>query len=157
MGLKTDQLHKVEDSTLCHLRLNLPFEPLHDIKYLDSLCVLTLNHYFLAEEAKSSQLSQTVCEILATLWIRTLGIPRAIEYLFSCISNNKAVLTAATISHEKKLQLLTELQHSVLGCFNKTKSIAQPLDGCSKDDWERVCLEAALCLQKVPTSAVGEV
>ena len=157
--MKSGPLRELEDSSVAYLRLNLPLDPLQDITYLDDLCFAVLGKYFLKEgRPKESVLTKQARGILHSLWITTFGIPRAIQFLFAAISSSKQLLLKDEISHSDKADIIKRLNSSIgiyFGTLDRTNLDIGTTDyNIDRKVWQRMCLEASLCIQKSPSTGI---
>jgi len=155
-GLKTGPLDELKDPTVAYLRLNLPLDPLQDFTYLDDLCFSALGKYFLTDaRPKESVLTKQARGILHSLWITTFGIPRAIELLFDAISSSKQLLLKDEILHSDKADIIKQLDDSIRNYFDSfdRTNLDIGIKNYKIDikNWQRICLEASLCIQKSPS------
>ena len=157
--MKSGPLRELEDSSVAYLRLNLPLDPLQDITYLDDLCFAVLGKYFLKEgRPKESVLTKQARGILHSLWITTFGIPRAIQFLFAAISSSKQLLLKDEISHSDKADIIKRLDTSIRIYFDSLErtnlDIGMTDYNIDRKNWQRICLEASLCIQKSPSTEI---
>ena len=157
--MKSGPLKELSDPSIAYLRLNLPLDPLQDITYLDDLCFSVLGKYFLTEaKPKESVLTKQARGILHSLWITTFGIPRAIEFLFDAISSSKQLLLKDEISHSDKADIIKRLDTSIriyFATLDRTNLDIGTKDyNIDRKNWQRICLEASLCIQKSPSTEI---
>ncbi len=144
------------DPTVATLRLNLPLDPLQDLSYLNDLCSSVLGKFFL-EDTKDDVLTKQARRILRSLWILTFGIPRAIEFLFAAISKHKHILLKDKISHGEKLEITAALNVSIRNYFVATGRTSIDIGknyNIDPQNWQRICLEASLCLPNSPLTRI---
>ncbi len=139
----------LNDATVFLLDFNLPLDPLHDEHYLAQLCSMTLQHSL-------HQLNTTVQSVIHTMWLKTLGIPRAIEFLFAAISKHKTELTQTTMTQAQGYSIMSTLCTDVQQYFSAFGNTLMQgaLHNVKQHAWERICLEASLCIAKDPMAPI---
>ncbi len=158
-GLRTGNVDELHDPSLLNISLQIPLDPLTDLEYLSKLCSLTLNHFYLPEHRQpndTAALSDSAKQIIHKMWVKTLGIPRAIEFLFQAIHKCKDMLVLDNITNANEVKIFEVLYNAAASYFSikKPSLDAAASYGIPEEIWQRICLCASLCLPAAPSNVI---
>lgn len=128
--------------------LTLPLNPLVSEEYCDVLL-----HHLLGDNLT---LTPEARNIVRTLWKRCLGIPRAIQILHRCLSNQLPVITKPKITDTDKKGILDEFYQQAKGYFATRISMkSYETYGMTQNAWEIFLVQNSLCMPSDPTTSLG--
>ncbi len=141
------ELEKLEDRTKFCTRIALPLDPLLSQSYCNTLC----------SRITEQPLNEQAQNIIRVLWKRSLGIPRAVQILHHVLAANKSKLSGEPGAKKDILARFTETAKQYFSAKGLTESAAAQVYSMTHSEWERLVVEASLCVQKKQTDIIGYV